>query len=92
MKSPTEIAAEIAKLKALKSRVPDAHHFFGERLHDSIAAQIRVLEDDMDAATIDKAWLTEADDELRNAANDAAEWRDGNLEDAPSAEWEEIAA
>lgn len=88
MTKPTSkaIAAEIAKLKALKPKVR-RYSFFGDDNHAMIDAQIEVLEKDMDDDAIYRHFSGEPRSEAENARN----WLDGDAADgAPSKGWKEL--
>lgn len=87
-----EITAEIKKLKLLKPRVP-ARTFFGDNNHDSIEAQICVLEKRMNDDSIYNYFEPVDDDRRRilDSALDARRWLDGDsTAGAPSSSWQEL--
>jgi hypothetical protein len=87
-----QINAEIAALKEVKPRVRQ-FSAFGDDHHRAIDAQITVLEDGMDEVGVcDGAEDAEESDNVLEAGLDAVRWRDGESEQAPSAEWEELAS
>ena len=87
MKTQKQIDAEIKKLAAVKSKVPE-RTAFGDYNHAAIDAQIQVLKDSMDDGEIWGAWPEdESDMHVRTAAQDAQQWRDDDEGDAPSISW-----
>ena len=92
MKTHDEITAEIAKLREMKPNVR-ATSIFGDDHHAAIDAQIRALEEDMDADNIDEEFEFEPDN-IREGAQQAIDWRDDFLNDdedkAPSEDWKDL--
>lgn len=97
MKTPPQIAAEIARLMALKPRVPK-HTMFGDSNHEQIDAQLEVLESRMsDDAIFDRGDEEKAGEEeawseaVVSAALEASRWLREENEPPPSASWEGLA-
>jgi hypothetical protein len=95
MSEPTQkqINAEIKKLKKMKPTVR-MKSMFGDNHHDSIDAQIEVLEDggvllDTDAI-YDKEEEGEWKENVRGCALDALDWMNGDKDETPSSEWESL--
>ena len=96
--TPEQIAAEIARLKAVHARVP-THSYFGDDNRAAIDAQIRVLQEGMSVDDVHDAFgeLTAEGDFSHNTldcALTAHDWLHGELTDeelSPAAGWEEIA-
>jgi hypothetical protein len=91
-KTPDEVKAEIAKLREMKPTVRH-HTAFGGDNWAAIDAQIKVLEEGMDA---DKIWDEWPDDERdmheRDSALEALAWKDGEEteDETPSAGWQSL--
>lgn len=90
MRTTEEIKKEIAALTKMKPNVRK-YSVFGDNHHDSIDAQIRVLEGKMDE---DEVYETNDDEEwkdnVRDAALEAAQWLDGEVDEAPSEDWQSL--
>jgi hypothetical protein len=83
-----QVTMEIAKLKEMK---PHVRHFsaFNDDNHEAIDAQIQVLEEDMDDDGIDENWPDDDQYSIRDAAQAARSWLDGESDTATlSEEWE----
>lgn len=102
MTKPTAkaIAAEVAKLKAMKPKVR-RYSAFGDDNHVAIEAQIEVLEKNLTDTMIDSRSVFEDEDDYeesdkwktntRDAACEARKWLDGKSEDGkPSQGWENL--
>lgn len=87
MTKPTAkaIAAEVAKLKALKPNVK-RYTFFGDDNHAAIDAQIQVLEQNLSDDDIGRRFNGEVQSEAFNARN----WLDGDADEALSKGWAEL--
>lgn len=96
--TPEQVAAEIARLKAVHPRVP-THSVFGDDNRAAIDAQIRVLEEGMTLDEVHDTFgeLTDEGDFSQNTldcALTAHDWLHGLLaadEAAPAAGWQGIA-
>lgn len=96
--TPEQIATEVARLKAVHSRVP-THSFFGDDNRAAIDAQIRVLQERMSIDDVHDSFgeLTEDGEYSHNTldcALTAHDWLHGSLaadEASPAAGWEGIA-
>lgn len=96
--TPEQIAAEIARLKAVHARVP-THSLFGDDNRAAIDAQIRVLQEGMSIDDVHNSFgeLTEDGEYSHNrldCALTAHDWLHGSLaadEASPAAGWEGIA-
>jgi hypothetical protein len=96
--TPQEIKAEIEKLREIKPTIPRESKF-GDNYHDAIDAQIEVLEKGVSAEAIgDRADDARTDEEalwtedVRDAALDAAEWREGDSDFVSLADnWKDLA-
>lgn len=90
MRTPKEVKAEIAKLKKMKPTVRRTS-MFGDNHHDAIEAQIEVLTDNLDT---DAIWALQDDGDwtegVREQAERARDWMDGDEPMAPSEEWKEL--
>lgn len=87
-----EVKAEIAALKAAKSKVRKTNHF-GDNLHDAIDAQVVVLENGLTEDEVRDRFEDEDDPDNRNeldAALDAFFWMEG--EEREYAEHDSLAA
>lgn len=100
MKAPTDnqIRKEIAKLREIKPDIRETSAF-GDNHHDSIDAQIEVLEDILGASefTLDESALCDYAEEqgwadnVRDGAIGAHQWATGNSEDGkPSDNWKPL--
>lgn len=86
--TPEEIKAEIAKLREMKPTVL-RKSAFGDNHHDAIDAQIEVLEEDLILDTIYERF----DDEKSNVLDSAVEandWREGDIHESPSSNWQSL--
>ena len=91
-KVPTqaEVEAEIKKLKEMKPKVRETS-YFGDNHHDAIDAQIEALEDDLDTDDCyDREENGDWAENVRSAAVDAIDWRDGDKDEQPSLEWKDL--
>lgn len=91
MKTPTQIANEIAKLKSLLNRVP-ARSFFGDDNEGAIKASIEVLEVGYDVEEIED-WF-EDDDYVLDSALEARDWmndEENGEKEPPSEDWQAAA-
>lgn len=88
-KTDVEIQTEVVALEALKPKVRKFSAFGGDN-HAAIQAQIEVLQSSMTADAIDRKWGDE--DDLRNAAEHAADWANGDEADSPSDGWQVLAS
>lgn len=98
MRSDKIIKAEIAALQACKRFVP-CRNFFGDDNHETIDAEIRVLQDRLNTDTkIAAVFLIGGDAgedtpdierayELESAAREAMHWMTGKTNESPSAGW-----
>jgi hypothetical protein len=90
MTAPTyeEIQEEIKRLKTMKPNVLSMS-VFGDDHHAAINAQIQVLEDGLDE---DAAYEENMDNEdnIREAAEAAARWSEGDEDNAPSEDWKSL--
>ena len=78
-KTQKEIDEQVEKLKAIRPRVKP-YSFFGDSNLDKLDAQVKVLEEDMIEDDITDEWPEESDMEIRTAADDTVNWRDGESE------------
>jgi len=96
--TPEQVAAEIARLKAVHPRVP-THSFFGDDNRAAIEAQIRVLEERMSLDEVHDTFgeMSAEGDFSQNTldcALTAHDWLQGISADdeaAPASGWEGIA-
>lgn len=91
---PTDkaIQEEVARLKKMKPRVLH-RSFFGDDHHAAIDAQVRVLENNMSADSIENYFEPDEDGRGQNildAALSACYWREGEIDENPSHEWKEL--
>ena len=78
-----EIESEIAALEACKKYIPK-HTSFGENNHVQLDLQIEALKFGIDT-TCEEWWdFSERD---RDAITQAQEWKEGNIKEAPSSDW-----
>lgn len=84
MRTPSEIANEIAALRALKPAGP-----FSLRTQRSISAAIDELAFGLDQTADEWFELTQSE---RAAASEALAWKRGDTEDKPSTGWGPLAA
>lgn len=85
-RTPEDINAEIAKLKALRLVVP-ARTFFGDNNRDAIDAQVEVLEHDLSEDTMCNRVGFEWTEHEYSSAIDARAWLDEDDAGAPSKDW-----
>lgn len=90
MKTKTEIKAEADLLAKMKPNVRRTS-IFGDDHHDSIDAQIRVLDEHLDEDEVrelaeDEGW----EENVIDCAVQAVEWMEGNADEAPSTEWKDL--
>jgi hypothetical protein len=91
-----QIAAEIARLRAVQPRVP-RYSFFGDDNREAIDAQIRVLEDALSRDDVHARFgmcSLEFNENILEGALMAHDWMTGELasdESSPAAGWEAIA-
>jgi len=82
-----EVTKEIDTLQAM---LPNVRHFttFGDDNHEAIEAQIQLLELELEYdETFDWEENGDFSEHASGAARDAALWRDGDEDEAPSAGW-----
>jgi hypothetical protein len=60
---------------------------FGDNHWDAIEAQIEILSGDVDQNDIYDVYES---DNVASAAQQAADWMDGTIDDKPSTEWESL--
>lgn len=94
-----QVKTEIATLKEIKPRVRKTSAF-GDNHHDSIDAQIEVLEKRLSSDKIYDKFEETGDSEVDadegrgenviSCALDALYWRDGENEEAPSVGWKSL--
>lgn len=88
MRTNEEIQAEIDKLTTMK---PNVRHYsaFNDDHHAAIDVQITVLEKRMDMGEVSDRY---GDEEMNiwDAAQEAAEWMNGEGEIIPSEEWQSL--
>lgn len=83
MRTQPEISAEIANLVQMKPKVRRTS-IFGDNHHKAIDAQILVLTQRMDESeTYNMEWPNNVED----AAREAAQWLEGEIDEAPSEDW-----
>ena len=79
-----EIKEESKILKDLRRKLPGSYQ-------ESVDAQVSVLETNMSEDEIDDvAAVEEWPDEVLAAAMQARNWMDGEVDDPPSVEWEDL--
>jgi hypothetical protein len=80
-KTNSEITAEIAKLRAIKPRLPEINGM-NDNNHHAVDAQVEVLEAALEGRDLDAAADDHDDDDssIYDAARDAANWVNGESE------------
>lgn len=91
MKEPSEseIEQEVAALEKMKPNILRESKF-GEDHHAAIEAQLEVLRERMDEDDVDENY-GDAEDNIRSAAQDAANWLTGDHESEHlTSDWESL--
>lgn len=90
MRTPEEVAHEIATLSAMKPNVRQITAF-GDDNHEAIDLQIDVLRELTDRECLDEDLDEgEIDDNAYSAAQCALDWLDGDTDDTPSSIWKPL--